>query len=86
MLYIRLLLITSCYTFTHAEIFTQKHSYYLPAVFYHFDVWQGNLFKFKNVMSGSSHRGTWERNPTRNHEAAGSIPGLTQRVKDPALP
>ena len=34
----------------------------------------------------SSHRGTVEMNPTRNHEVAGSIPGLAQRVKEPALP
>ena len=34
----------------------------------------------------SSHRGTAEMNPTRNHEVEGSIPGLAQCVKDLALP
>ena len=33
----------------------------------------------------SSRRGAAEMNPTRNHEDVGLIPGLAQRVKDPAL-
>ena len=33
----------------------------------------------------SSHCGTLEANPTRNHEVADSIPGLTRWVKDAAL-
>ena len=45
-----------------------------------------SFFKCKDKTLGSSYRGTAETNPTGNHEVAGSIPGLTPWVKDPALP
>ena len=42
-------------------------------------------FLFKKKFRSSLH-GAVEANPTRNHEAAGLIPGLTQWVGDLALP
>ena len=39
----------------------------------------------KKLKIGSSHRGTVEINPTRNHEVTGSVPGLAQWVEDPEL-
>ena len=45
----------------------------------HYDIF------IKNKIIGSSHPSTVETNPTKNHEVAGSTPGLTQWVKDLAL-
>ena len=49
-------------------------------------LWLNQVYRFKKICSRSSCRSSVVKEPTRNHEVAGSIPGLPRWVKDLALP
>ena len=47
--------------------------------------WANKSEVVKNLWVWSSHCGAAETNPTRNNEVVGSMLGLNQWIKDPAL-
>ena len=60
---------------------------FLRFLFFLLQLFQKALFTFKlPTYFGVPVVAQWLTNQTRNHEVAGSIPGLVQWVKDPVLP
>ena len=66
------------------RIWTLTHEPMQGYLKYPLQGWRSSILKKKN--SGSSHRGSAVMSPTSIHEDVGSVPGLTQWVKDLASP
>ena len=63
-----------------------QNTKYSKLQFYRLKASSSNNVLLKNHIFASSHCGAEKTNLTRNHEVAGSIPGLAQWVKNPVLP
>ena len=73
---------------TYSPMFPTVYVYILFSTFMSLNL-SGFYFvlkRGKKKKKRSSRCGSPETNPSRKHEVVGSTPGLTQWVKDPALP
>ena len=83
---LKILLFSSLFFLSGAKIFAMNGEEEEGRIWKKLEIYTAIRLSSKIISLGVPIMVQWLMKPTRNHEVVGSIPGLAQWIKDPALP